>query len=53
MDKKTISYGQADNIIIAIAEKYDAFANEEVLELINFEINANIFPEIVIIETFI
>ena len=46
-------YGQADNLIIAIAEKYDAFADEENQETIKTEIDINISPEVVITETFI
>jgi hypothetical protein len=53
LDKKTISYGQADNLIIAIAQKYDAFEEEEQTETFNIEIETNIAPEIVITETFI
>jgi hypothetical protein len=53
LDKKTISYGQADNLIIAIAQKYDAFEEEEQMETFNIEIETNIAPEIVITETFI
>ena len=53
LDKKTISYGQADNLIIAIAQKYDAFEEDDQMETFNIEIETNIAPEIVITETFI
>ncbi len=52
LDKKTISYGQADNLVIAIAEKYDAFDNSEDKEIGNIEMDFYISPEIVITETF-
>jgi len=52
LDKKEITYGQVDNLIVAIAQKYDAFDNEEEPENNNIEIDVNINPEIVITETF-
>jgi hypothetical protein len=52
IDKKTVSYGQADNLIIGIAEKYDAFDNEKDSGDFKVEIDLNISPEIVITETF-
>lgn len=53
LDKKEISYGQADNLIIAIARKYDVFdEREDDLNSTN-DIDLNITPEIVITETFI
>jgi len=52
IDKKDITYGQADNLIIAIAEKYDAFEDEETSESFKVEIDINISPDIVITETF-
>jgi superfamily II DNA/RNA helicase len=52
LDKKQITYGQADNLIIAIAQKYDAFANEEDNSF-KVEIDLNVNPEIVITETFV
>jgi hypothetical protein len=53
LDKKTISYGQADNLIVAIAQKYDAFDNGEDEDSLKIEIDLNVTPEIVITETFI
>jgi superfamily II DNA/RNA helicase len=50
-DMKQITYGQADNLIIAIAKKYDAFASEDD-DSFKVEIDLNITPEIVITETF-
>ena len=52
IDKKTFTYGQADNLIIGIAEKYDAFDNDLEKEDFEVEIELNISPEIVITETF-
>ena len=54
LDKKQITYGQVDNLIIMIAKKYDAFESEdgEKTEL-NTEIDTNISPDIVLSETFI
>lgn len=53
LDKKTISYGQADNLIVAIAQKYDAFDTGEDEDSLKVEIDLNVTPEIVITETFI
>ena len=53
LDKRAISYGQADNLIIAIAQKYDVFNTEEDEDTLKTEIDLNITPEIVITETFI
>ena len=51
IDKKSVSYGQADNLIIGIAEKYDAFDNDDSDDF-KVDIDLNISPEIVITETF-
>ena len=51
IDKKSVSYGQADNLIIGIAEKYDAFDNDDSDDF-RVDIDLNISPEIVITETF-
>src|SRR5690606_21939103 len=53
LDKKSLSYGQADNLIAAIAQKYDAFDNGEDEDSQQVEIELNVTPEIVITETFI
>ncbi|MCH8569135.1 MAG: phospholipase D-like domain-containing protein [Balneolales bacterium] len=53
LDKRKISYGQADNLILAIAQKYDAIENEEIEETAKSDIDLNITPEIVITETFV
>lgn len=53
LDKKTIFYGQADNLIIAIAQKYDTFDNREEEDVLKIKIELNVTPEIVITETFI
>ncbi len=44
--------GQADNLIIGIAEKYDAFDSDEDSNDFKVDIDLNISPEIVITETF-
>ena len=49
--KKSVPYGQADNLIIGIAEKYDAFDNDDSDDF-RVDIDLNISPEIVITETF-
>ena len=51
--KRDISYGQADSIIIGIAEKYDAYHNDRENEDHAVDIDLNITPEIVITETFV
>lgn len=51
LDKKEISYGQADNLIIGFTKKYDAFDNGE-SEDNSKEIDLDVTPDIVISETF-
>ncbi len=51
-DKKEISCGQVDNLIMNFTKKYGAFDDLEE-EIPNVEIDLNINPEIVISETFI
>ncbi|MEP2771976.1 MAG: helicase-related protein [Fulvivirga sp.] len=51
LEKKKITYGQADNLIVALAEKYDAFDNNEE-QSDSIDIDINISPDIVISETF-
>lgn len=53
LDKKETSYGQADNLIIALAKKYDIFSEGEDDQSSVNDIDLNITPEIVITETFI
>ena len=54
LDKKQITYGQVDNLLILLAKKYDAFANEdEEKPEDNTAIDTNIAPDIVLSETFI
>jgi len=54
LDKKQITYGQVDNLIIMIAKKYDAFENEDdEQDTASSEIDANITPDIILSETFI
>lgn len=52
LEKKQITYGQVDNLIMLIAKKYDAL---DLNELTNNSttIDYNIYPEIVLSETFI
>lgn len=54
LDKKQITYGQVDNLLLLIANKYDAVKNdEEENENYHSEVDANIAPDIVLSETFI
>lgn len=54
LDKKQITYGQVDNLLIAIAKKYDAIEPEDAEgESSQQSIDTNIAPEIVLSETFI
>ena len=54
LDKKQITYGQVDNLIIMIAKKYDAFESEDDERTdLNAEIDTSISPDIVLSETFI
>ncbi len=54
LDKKQITYGQVDNLIIMVARKYDAFESEDGERTdSNTEIDTNISPDIVLSETFI
>lgn len=53
IDKKAITYGQADNLVIAIAKKYDVFYDKGNPVSNAEDVNQNISPEIVITETFI
>lgn len=54
LDKKQITYGQVDNLIIMVARKYDAFESEDGERTdLNTEIDTNISPDIVLSETFI
>ncbi len=52
IDKKEILYGQADNLIILIAKKYDIYNDQEEGQ-IDHEIDLNSTHEIIITETFI
>ena len=51
LDKRQITYGQLDNLILLIANKYDAYESSE--EEGPEEIEVNISPEVVLSETFI
>jgi superfamily II DNA/RNA helicase len=54
LDKKQITYGQVDNLMIMLAKKYDAFkTDEEENADLQTEIDMNISPDIVLSETFI
>lgn len=54
LDKKQITYGQIDNLLIVIAKKFDAFDSEDSeIEIAQQAIDTNISPEIVLSETFI
>ena len=49
LDKRQITYGQVDNLLIGLAKSYDAFEEEEAERI---EHDGHITPEIVITETF-
>lgn len=54
LDKKQITHGQVDNLLIVIAKKYDAIEPEDAEgESTQQSIDTNIAPEIVLSETFI
>lgn len=54
LDKKQITYGQLDNLLVIIAKKYDAIDSEDSEnENTQQAIDTNIAPEIVLSETFI
>jgi len=53
LQKKHITYGQIDNLILLLAKKYDAIEIGDDQTLSTIEIDANIAPEIVLSETFI
>lgn len=54
LDKRQITYGQVDNLLIVIARKYDALDTEDSEnETTPRDIETNISPEVVLSETFI
>ncbi|MBN1996648.1 helicase [candidate division KSB1 bacterium] len=53
LDKKQINYAQADNLLLAIAKKYDALELDDTEAQPLSDLDFNISPEIVISETFI
>ena len=53
LEKKQITYGQVDNLILMVAKKYDALEKEDALDDRLPQIDFNIQPEIVLSETFI
>jgi len=53
LDKKETTYGQTENLIIALAKKYDVFSVDIDDQSLNNNIDLSITPEIVITETFI
>jgi hypothetical protein len=52
LEKKQITYGQVDNILLIIARKYDALDTEEQAAGKAVSIDFNVYPEIVLSETF-
>jgi superfamily II DNA/RNA helicase len=52
-DKRQITRGQLDNLLINIARKYDAINIDTEQELIQQTIDTNVSPEIVLSETFV
>lgn len=53
LDKKQITYAQADNLLLALARKYDALELDDTEAQPLTDLDFNISPEIVISETFI
>ena len=54
LEKKQITYAQAENILLIIAGKYDAIESEEDEKTsVVSELSFNIEPDIIISETFI
>lgn len=53
LEKKQITYGQVDNLILMIAKKYDALSTDDTEGSRQPQIDFNIYPEIVLSETFI
>ena len=53
LEKKQITYGQVDNLIILLAKKYDANEPDEFESTNNSTIDFSIYPEIVLSQTFI
>jgi superfamily II DNA/RNA helicase len=53
LEKRQITYGQVDNLILMVAKKYDALSTDEGEENRLPQIDFNIQPEIVLSETFI
>lgn len=53
LQKKHITYGQIDNLILLIGKKYDAIDLSDEQSVSTIEIDANVAPEIVLSETFI
>jgi superfamily II DNA/RNA helicase len=53
LEKRQITYGQVDNLLLLIAKKYDALDIQEPNGIKSTIIDFNIYPEIVLSETFI
>ena len=53
LDKRQLTYAQADNLLLLIAKKYDAYEITDSDEQNSQELDLNISPEIVITETFV
>jgi len=53
LEKKQITYGQVDNLILMVAKKYDAISTDDAENERQPLIDFNIQPEIVLSETFI
>ena len=52
LDKRAITHGQVDNLIVLLSKKYSASTDSEDNNS-NREIEVNITPDIVITETFV
>lgn len=53
LEKRQITYGQVDNLILMVAKKYDTLDKEDAEDNRQPQIDFNIQPEIVLSETFI
>ena len=54
LDKRKIAFGEAENLVMRLAKKYDALdKDDEELQNQTSELSANIEPEVVLSETFI
>ena len=53
LEKRQITYGQVDNLLLMVAKKYDALNTQDENGTKQVAIDFNVYPEIVLSETFI